>query len=316
MSLILPEHGNHVISDFRHIKVGEDDPMRVRDFSILDDALAREREWYQDSPRYQTTDEILDAVASKDLVVVYDNSDHRKIVRFGEEKFEGHQPYVSFPAWVALHDIDDLWRGVEVEAEVGNWPRQRIAITSLTRSAEYQNQLVEEGSVLASPDSTHCTGNAIDIDLSGYYNREADRHDLPGEQAMRFSSVVDPRRLAVRQTISAFLAKEHGESRFVVTKNESQGSYDRKVTESIIQAATWLHRLNLVNAVIEYPDSDRECLHMAVNPRYLELREKLTGLSCAESDGIYHRNRFQEVVRSIFEQAEVSPVIAPRWQLT
>lgn len=181
-----------------------------------------------------------------------------------------------------------------------------MAVTSLTRSLDYQKQLIDSGQTLASSDSTHCTGNAMDIDLSGYYKQICDSGSFYSTRRMLFSSVVDSRRFYSRQIVSGQLAKEHGQSIAVVQKEEDCEAYDSRITKSIKQVATWMHRLNLINAVIEYPGSERECLHVAVNPQYMNIRQELAGMSYRKSENIINYSRFVDAVHNQVGHTDLS----------
>ncbi len=227
-----------------------------QDFAELDRQLSLERGWYADAPRFQTRQDIHDAVRSGELVQLHRSFDVLPIGRFGLG-IDGFDPYLTPNAWGAVHDLGGRWRA-ELEANYGLMltSNARLAITSMTRSLEYQARLVDGGR-LASPDSTHCTGNAFDVDASGYY--------VVGLNGGGVESRVDPRRHAARQAIADELKSKHGSSDNEALKSEE---YDHFIVESLIAAARKMRDEGAINLIEEFSGTENACLHIAVNPDF------------------------------------------------
>lgn len=227
-----------------------------QELASLDESLIREREWYSDAPRFLIDDDIQDAVADGALVEFHDSPHARRIGRFSAE-MPGFAPYLSPRAWDALQDFSELWREV-LHIEMGVVaPLDRLAVTSMVRTQEYQDQLVADSSRLASPDSTHCVGEAFDIDTSGYY--------IVSNNGRLYSS-TDPRRREAQMRVTAQLR-----SRLGAPAQETAISthpFDKRIGAAAILAARQMHAAGSINLVEEFSGTENACLHIAVNPSY------------------------------------------------
>jgi hypothetical protein len=225
-----------------------------REYAEMDHALYRERQWYQDAQRIENDQHMKGAIKRGELVRVGDMKDIKPIARF-QSSIEGFSPYLTAHALRAVKAFGGLWRiMLERESRIVD-PSLRLALTSMVRTQEYQNTLVTSGR-FASPDSTHCTGNAFDIDVSGYYSIEPNNHVI---------SHVDPRRRKASKKIGSLIAEKMGHT-FI--DNIQCESYDPRITQAALRAAEIMYEEDSINMIHEFKDSPNACLHIAVNPDY------------------------------------------------
>ncbi|MCA9333059.1 hypothetical protein KDA00_04275 [Candidatus Saccharibacteria bacterium] len=218
------------------------------DIVSLDRKLQRERGWYTGLPRFSTNQEIEEAILEGTLVEVTTTADLHPIQRFRDRR-EVFIPAVSRNALKMRSDFSKLWRYVLGQSGIFR-SDIRLAETSFVRSEAYQAELLDRGK-LASPDSTHCTGNAIDIDNSGYYRMTAEG----------FISVGDPR----RQTQQKETLQKFGEQ---MDGHEYSYDYDPRIMDAAYAAADLLHREGVINLVCEFSGTPNATLHMAASPDY------------------------------------------------
>jgi hypothetical protein len=224
------------------------------EYAEMDIALQREREWYKDSPRYLVKKDIKRAISNHELVQLSESEDLKPIARFNTS-IEGFTPYLTPNALRVAKAFGCLWRVIMEEQYGIADPALKLAVTSMVRTQKYQDKLVGSGR-FASADSIHCTGNAFDIDVSGYYSL------VDNDTAI---SHVDPRRKAAGQRIGSFIAQSLGET---FNAESHDGSYDKRVTESALWTAEVLFKEYEINRVHEFKDSPNACLHIAVNPDF------------------------------------------------
>lgn len=224
------------------------------EIATMDRALYREREWYRDMPRFEKKKDIETALKKRTLVRVGETKHLRPIARFNTS-MDGFIPYLTPKAMRASRAFGDLWRIVLEQKYEINDPSLRLAITSMVRTQKYQNLLVESGR-FASPDSTHCTGNAFDIDLSGYYSHTKDEKVL---------SHVDPRRQEASRKIGSLIAQKIGEP---YANTSHADMYDPRITQAALLAAEVMYEEESINMIHEFKGTPNACLHIAVNPDY------------------------------------------------
>ncbi len=194
--------------------------------------LEIEEEWHADSQRFPDVASVLSA----GLTPVFDDGNVRPIWRFTSETPPiGSYPLLTPNAFVGLTIFGRVARAIMVQQGIGH-EDVRFAVTSMTRTERYQADLVRDPDQLASPTSTHPTGNAWDIDSSGVYRME-------GGVA---KPVIDPRRYPGRSYIEA---------------------YDGRITKAAYGAAILLHNAGIINLVPERTGTPHSCLHMSVSPR-------------------------------------------------
>ncbi len=216
--------------------------------------LAREREWYGAASRLHDTSDLDEAIANGGLVEIDHGDDYRLIARF-ESGIEGFWRFATPKAVRMANEFMSRWRVVLREDFRVQTTEEVLALTSAVRTQQYQDRIVDAGR-LASPDSTHCTGNALDFDASGYY-----RIDERGNVV----SHTHPDRRKGQIAIAQELAKRHGgptEPTFIDDR------YDPRFTDAAILAAESMHRDEIINLVPENMGTANACLHMAVNPDY------------------------------------------------
>jgi hypothetical protein len=212
----------------------------------LDQQLVRERAWYADARRYRTNRGIHRAVRRGALVEVRDSDDLQLIDRFKREP-QTYVPYLTPNALRMAHDFGNLWRMTLWQSGIQDG-LDRLAVTSMVRSKKYQRHIVSSGS-LAVPDSTHCTGNAVDFDMAGYYRMNQDG---------RIVAHGHPARQARHRRVSLLINRPVAEL----------GYYDPRVTDAALRVATLMHDAGVINRIHEFPSTPNACLHLAAAPDY------------------------------------------------
>lgn len=224
--------------------------------SFLDQHLARERSWYKDTPRFMTDDDIEAAFLLGDLNEVTNTDDIQLIGRFHGEARRENKPYLTPRAAQMLETFAGLWRVKLWQDFHIQTVETRLSVTSMVRSQARQNALVADSRKLASPDSTHCTGNAVDIDVSGYYS-------VWNDGLVEIHSHPDRSQVQTLE-ISKKLATRFGDSGL----RKHARVYDHRITEAAIEVAEKLHADGDINLVHEFAGTPNATLHMAVNPDY------------------------------------------------
>ncbi len=212
----------------------------------LDHQLQRERAWYMGAHRYNTNQEIDQAYLHGDLVKVHATDDLQPTGRFTNDA-DLYLPYLAPNAHRMLTDFGNLWRVTLWNSGIQD-PSYRLAVTSMVRSQLYQDGLVRS-TTLASPDSTHCTGNAVDIDAAGFYRR-----DYAGQVIAHGHSGRRENHRKISQKINRTPVE--------------LGHYDARITDAAIYIADLLHTAGLINRIHEFPDTPNACLHLAAVPDY------------------------------------------------
>ncbi|MBP7807481.1 hypothetical protein KA047_03220 [Candidatus Saccharibacteria bacterium] len=216
------------------------------DMERLDTMLARERAWHAETPRYMKSGDIEAARQRGELMTVHGSLNIQPGRRFTD--LSHAYPALLRPETLAIrNEFGRRWRFAMQTAGIDR-PDIRLAETSYTRSQAYQNRLVAQPGKLASPDSTHCTGYAVDFDNAGYFRWEGDR----------LISVGHPDREAAQQ---AFLSSLPENRRF-----ECDYDYDERITDIARDVARSLHDIARINLVEEFQYTSNAVLHMAVPP--------------------------------------------------
>lgn len=227
------------------------------ELSSLDEKLVRERNWYRDKPRFMLDEDVEAAFLLGDLVEIHNTDDVRRISRFEGEGRNENKPYLTPRAAKMLEDFSGLWRVIlwqEYHIQTGE---TRLAVTSMARSQARQDAIVRTAGKLASPDSTHCTVNAVDIDASGYYS-------VWNDGLVETHMHPERARNLVGETTDRLRARfgDNG-------SNPTHAAvYDYHITEAAIRAATQMHETGSINLVHEFVDTPNATLHLAVNPDY------------------------------------------------
>lgn len=225
-----------------------------RERASLTGKLQRERGWYHDAPRFMNLGEIAAARAVGDLVEL-DNDERIQRIRRFESGVEGFIPLLTERAYRAAQDLAELWQQHLPDMTESQRTVLRMAVTSMVRPQDYQDLIAENSQKLAAPDSTHCTGNAFDVDVSAYYHVD---------QRGGVSSVSDHRRHEGQRRIGRQLDQEIGG----LSATPLMDGYSSSVTMAILQAARDMHEDGAINLVEEFSDTENACLHIAVNPDY------------------------------------------------
>lgn len=221
----------------------------------IDIDLRRERDWYGAMAHYADQKAIQTASETGELVRVNADDNFQIIGRFRHDNPElPYQPYLTHSALHMLHVMGRYWRHAARSRGIADGVR--LAVTSMVRSQEYQDELVRAGK-FAVPDSTHMTGNAFDIDLGGYYNALED-----GREA-----TVSLRSPATQSKIGKALVRDLGLEPYNPVRFGPE-SFEPEVTEAVMRVAEGLHQLGVINRVIEMPESANRVLHVAVSPSW------------------------------------------------
>jgi len=230
---------------------------QAEDFHRLEGQLVREKEWFQGNdlfPVFQTDAAIEVAAADGTLVRVPSTPDFTPTARFFDNP-DTYKPYIHpIAMWAMTRWVQLTFRELE-ECDIETRDIV-LPITSMVRSQEYQDKLVSDPTVLATPDSTHCRAMAWDSDGAGYYRRRDDG---------RLVSVGVPERAPQQQDLVERL-RDYGveEEDLPVFDYES---YDPRVNRAQMYAAELLmEREGAINFVLEFADQPNACLHMAANP--------------------------------------------------
>ncbi len=217
---------------------------------------ARERVWYEGAERFGDIDQLLGAVAAGTLVHVGPSSHVMPIFRLRAPGTETHKPPFLLPSSrAALGAVSRLWREELEELDVAA-PELRLAVTSLARTEQMQQALIDDG-VVAAPGSTHCVGAAFDLDASGYYRVDLDNGIV---------SVASPLRdRAGMRRIERALMDQHDNND--TPAQFAEGSeFDATVMTALLVVAQELHDGGYLNRIVEFPDSGNQCLHVCPSP--------------------------------------------------
>ncbi len=181
---------------------GFSDPEVVRQgLAGIGTGLEIEQGWYGNAYRYQNQADIQAGIARGDLVRVVADENLRPIGRFRNPELENtYPPYLTSAALACAQLVGRMWRR---EANNLRVPRNVVlSCTSFVRHEGYQAQLVAAGKYAVSK-SIHPIGNALDIDLGGYY---MDRDDT--------EVVVSLREPKAQLNIATAMAEDYGVERY------------------------------------------------------------------------------------------------------
>ena len=126
-----------------------------------------------------------------------------------------------------LKEVGRKWRG-KMTAE--NLSKDiLLAVTSLVRSVEYQENLIKRGK-LGMPDSPHTKGQSFDIDGCGYYDN---------------GKAINPRQSENYRDI-----------------------YNPHVHHLLKETLEEMKKENCLNYILEYENTDNQCFHVTRNLAY------------------------------------------------
>jgi hypothetical protein len=210
---------------------------------------AIERRWYKNTPRFENLAQILAAAGTGRLAKVDASANYLPIMRLRNPKvMESYPPYLTKPAKKLLDEIGTSWR--QQAEKAGLDKNIRLAVTSLVRTVPYQDTIVAAGK-LADPGSAHTTGEAFDIDASGYYLGETainNRGNLQGLFQKAFIEMGADMPSAKFGDYSLYRPQAHHILKEVLIK---------------LQAESKLHFVH------EFPNTGNDVFHVCRNPHYL-----------------------------------------------
>lgn len=225
------------------------------DRASLDAQLVREQGWYGTTPRYATNDTIVLDRLNGNLTTLKADANLQPARRFYDMP-ERFLPYVTPQAHFMMTELGFRWRGL-LDAAGLDYPDVRLSIGSMIRSIADQQKIVQAGK-LAVLGSTHCTGNAVDVDGGAYY--------IMDDEGM--IACGPPERREKQQEVKAALALVNPE---MAAGLRYSYDYDPRVIEGAWTAAQAMHDEGRINLVREMEGTPSACLHMAANPAILTL---------------------------------------------
>lgn len=216
---------------------------------------AIERQWYKPVPTIHNTSELLGAVKQGTLVEVNETDDFLPIMRLRNPKLIDKYPrYLTRHSKALLLEIVTIWR--KRMAEEGFDPKIRLAVTSMARTQEYQNQIVASGK-LALSDGPHLRGEAFDIDGCGYYL---------GEQP------VNPRQQQVGAEFEkAFKEMDAG---MPMPTLVDYSKYQPRVHMIVREILDEMMLEDKIHYLHEFPGTTNTVYHIARNPDYTPKERK------------------------------------------
>lgn len=188
-----------------------------------------EYEWWGDVNPFKTNDDIKKAFINGDLTEVRGDENIKPIMRLLNPDLKKWLPYLSKDAHNLLIDLGKSWREKMNKENLSK--DIKLSITSLTRSSEYQKEIISSGK-LAVEGSSHTKGKSFDIDGCGYYE---------GEEA------INPR----------------------FTDNY-EDVYNSRVHTILRESLKDFKEKGLLNFIPEYEGTTNQCFHVTVAPEYID----------------------------------------------
>lgn len=195
----------------------------------VENLYGEERKWWGNAPAYENLEQIEKDIERGILEKVESDKNVKLITRFISGEFKEWPPYLHKETVIMLKNIGEKWRN-KME-EIGLPDDIQLAITSLIRTKEYQEDLIKRGK-LALKDSTHTKGQAFDIDGCGYY--------LNGKP-------INPRQ-----------------------DEEYKKEYNPKVHELLKEVLDEMKSQEVLNYILEFEGTTNQCFHIARNPQNRE----------------------------------------------
>lgn len=217
---------------------------------------APEEQWYKNHRVYRTNRDVLKAYMAGHLVVVRGDENILPIARIrNPNNVLKFPPFLLPNAHIGSIALGNAWRTRLVEYGI-NDPRYRLADTSLTRSDEMCQRIVQDPTKLANPRSTHRNGGAADKDASACYWMDDDGKAL---------KIVHPDRdRAAMEIIGQQL--DTGQPTGVAPVQ-----YDKRIFDALIEVADEMHEQGLINRILEFEGTPNQCLHTAFHPDFPQL---------------------------------------------
>ncbi|MDQ5913400.1 MAG: hypothetical protein QG623_18 [Patescibacteria group bacterium] len=211
--------------------------------------------WHQETPRFQTNEEIQEAYRIGELVKIGVTKDYRPITRLLNSDTDlQYPPYLRPNAKKVLDELASIWRS-KVKHKYGKqYDNALLPLTFLVCSEAYKKELLKTKGKILNSQGTHPTGYTFDVDASSYYLKKGDQ----------FFSVADPRRdAAIIQKSTENLIKIGGSKHHTLRTSEP---YNEHLTNLLVETARELHSSGKANVILEYPGTQNQCLHICVKP--------------------------------------------------
>jgi len=202
-------------------KASAEEIERVRKLSEI------ERKWWKNYPAYETVDDILKDAEKGVLMKIESDEDFKLIMRFENPDLKDWQPYIHKDTALLLKKVGEKWRQKMIQNGLSD--KIILSITSLIRTAEYQEKLTKRGK-LAMPNSPHTKGQSFDIDGCGYYEN---------------NKAINPRQ-----------------------SENYKDFYNPRVHQLLRELLEDMKKENCLNYILEYEDTDNQCFHITRNPDY------------------------------------------------
>ena len=214
----------------------------------MQDETKVERDWYRGAPRFLKDDDIVKAVVSGALVKIEQSDNILPTMRYRNPELHTiYPPYLTPKSAELLRDIGTMWRARC--DELGIDKNIRLALTSMSRTVEYQEKIIASGK-LAQPDSPHTNGEAFDIDGSGYYVGDVAVNNRAHEKSSfrnAFADIANP-------------GQDSPEFR--------PDLYDPMVISVLIEVLNELKKEGRIHYLEEFPGTNNECYHVCRNPNW------------------------------------------------
>lgn len=222
------------------------------DFEQLASKLARERKWYEDAEVFETYDDIEQAITGEQLVTLHHNHNIRLVQRFADhpEKFV---PAAKMATRAIVHSFGMQWRAMAEQRGLKIVP-VRLALTSLVRPVEQNDEIVSRGA-LAVSDSRHTNGAAADFDGAGYYEYKDGiwlSVGHPGREEQQQKTLEELR--SIRPEVADRLHYSY--------------DYKPEVMQAAWDVAQLMHERMEINLVGEFEGTPNATMHMAADPDF------------------------------------------------
>lgn len=223
-------------------------PVDSEEYKAAMERTKIERDWYADQQPFRNEQAIKTAAQNGELVKIEADHNFLPIMRFrNPDLHDKYPPYLRPEAKALLDEIGRDWR--EAMNQAGKPEEIRLALTSMVRSEEYQEELLKAGR-FAQPNSPHSMGEAFDLDSAGYY---------VGEQPM------NPR-VAVKDQFEAGFQKMS--TRLKPKELADYAQFDPEVTLMLLTVLSQKMREGKLHFIVEFAGTENEIYHICRNPAY------------------------------------------------
>lgn len=211
--------------------------------------------WHKDTHRYQTNQDVQHAYQEGQLVKIGITKDYRPITRLLNPDTDlQYPPYLRPEAKKVLDELASIWRSKVKKEYEGTYSKVLLPLTFLVCSEDYKKELLKTPGKILNSEGTHATGYTFDIDASSYYIQDGEN----------FFSVADPRRNPdIVQQNTKNLIKIGGSKMHTLHTSEP---YNKRLTDILVETARDLQASGKANVILEYADTQNQCLHICVKP--------------------------------------------------